>query len=709
VARPLVGFVLAKWDGPGRSFVAGGHARDFMVKPRAISSAAASADPAAPFHSPFVGRLRVFAFPRLANGRRRKERPMRAFKAAFGLIVTGFIGGFVSSSAHAAPYLPPAGFTRTSESFIGENAFDTGAFAVALDGKVAVATTNFGGGANIKVYANAAAAQASSSPIRTFTDPTYKAWGDLTFADNDTLLFTENGGAPAADAVYRAVVSTGATSNLGNVPNATGVINVGSKLLVTAANNPGTGAVYEINGGAPVAVASNIGVGYLGGIAIDASGNVLVADTNDPSFAGNAGRLLRFTGAYAPLASIDLAGGGGAGAYDVVVDSDGDAFVTTGATLTRVPDANSLAEQFGSAFGSFAFTSSLDFAGTGFEPGVGTGALWVNAVFGDDGRVIGITVPEPASLGLLALASLALVRTRRRYAAGAMASLAAFASVTIATQPARADQFFATQVITRIVGNQQQPGFTDPALALGAPRGGGTTQNSIDAYCLGNGGSLTLGFDDGPTPRGIANAPGFDFIVSENAFLQNEDPARSFAELLFVEVSSDGVHFARMPSRSRTPSAVGAFGVVDPANTKAFAGVTPVLANVDENTIDPFDPAIAGGDAFDLSWVEADPFAISGQLDLDAVRHVRLVDVIGDGGTLDYSGRPVYDPTGTGIGGADIDSVAVINGIIVGSSGISAPEPSSTCGVIAIACIAARRVRHPSLAPVRRGEGGGEG
>jgi hypothetical protein len=166
-----------------------------------------------------------------------------------------------------------------------------------------------------------------------------------------------------------------------------------------------------------------------------------------------------------------------------------------------------------------------------------------------------------------------------------------------------------------------------------------------------------LGFDDGATPRAIANETGFDFIVSENAFLQNEDPARAFAELMFVDVSSDGVHFARMPSRSRTPLPVGAFGVIDPANTKAFAGVRPVMANVDENDIDPFDPAAAGGDAFDLAWVEADPLVIGGAVDIDAIRYVRLVDVIGNGATLDSSGKPIYDPTGTGIGGADVDAL----------------------------------------------------
>src|SRR6266576_2784472 len=135
---------------------------------------------------------------------------------AFGLVVVvSFLSFLVPGFLHAA-WVPPPGFTRMSETFIGD------AFAVAPDGKVAIGTANFGGGANIKVYASAAAAQAASSPIRTFTDPTYMAWGDLTFTDSDTLLFSEN---VDKDTVYRGIVSSGASAALappGSVPNAAG-------------------------------------------------------------------------------------------------------------------------------------------------------------------------------------------------------------------------------------------------------------------------------------------------------------------------------------------------------------------------------------------------------------------------------------------------------------------------------------------------------
>src|SRR5947208_1355389 len=85
-----------------------------------------------------------------------------------------------------ASYIPPAGFGRTPDTFNGD------AFAVAPDGKVAVGLSNGAGGATIRVYANANDAHLGGTPIRTFTDPTYKFWGDFTFADNDTLLFSED-------------------------------------------------------------------------------------------------------------------------------------------------------------------------------------------------------------------------------------------------------------------------------------------------------------------------------------------------------------------------------------------------------------------------------------------------------------------------------------------------------------------------------------
>src|SRR5262245_23823987 len=123
----------------------------------------------------------------------------------------------LSSSVFGAMYVPPSGFLRTGQSFQGN------VHAVSADGKVAVANHSFGGGATVSIYASAADAQANASPIRTFSDPSFKFWGDVTFADNDTVLFSENFG---RNTVYSGTISGGLMTALappGSVPAAGGV------------------------------------------------------------------------------------------------------------------------------------------------------------------------------------------------------------------------------------------------------------------------------------------------------------------------------------------------------------------------------------------------------------------------------------------------------------------------------------------------------
>ena len=151
---------------------------------------------------------------------------------------------------------------------------------------------------------------------------------------------------------------------------------------------------------------------------------------------------------------------------------------------------------------------------------------------------------------------------------------------------------------------------------------------------------------------------------------------------MFVEVSSDGTNFQRFPNYSTTPGPIAGGGVLDPDNLAGFAGVNPVLADVgDANTpgngINPFQVGAAGGDVFDLNSLSQTPLVLSGVVDLQHIRYLRLVDIIGNGSTLDSFGRPIYDPVGTFVNGADVDSVAVINGV-------HAPEPAALlplCGL----------------------------
>ena len=293
-------------------------------------------------------------------------------------------------------------------------------------------------------------------------------------------------------------------------------------------------------------------------------------------------------------------------------------------------------------------------------------------------------------------------RTRHGCAVVATAGVAWLGGAAV---PASGATFYASHVEQSVVGSPTQDGFGDAGEALGAPSGrgrvGSASEGSTSVYNLGVGGSLTLGFDD-VTPGGvraarrvIADAPGADFIVFENAFYAGNRPATTFAELVFVEVSSNGVDFARFAYDSRTAAPVQPFGTIDAALVSGFAGVTPVYANPAENAIDPFDPAKAGGDAFDLAGLSGHALVTAGKLDLSAVRFVRLVDVVGNGSQLNADGTPIYDAYGAGNGGADIDALAVIHGAAV-------PEPAA--GVLVLAGVVGLGLRRRTRGPRPRSQ-----
>lgn len=207
---------------------------------------------------------------------------------------------------------------------------------------------------------------------------------------------------------------------------------------------------------------------------------------------------------------------------------------------------------------------------------------------------------------------------------------------------------FATQVVQYTPGTGG--GTFVAANALGAPTGGGLGGGSIDVCSLGVGGSLTLGFD-----VTITNGPGVDFTICENAFVFGSE---SFSEVAWVEVSTDGVVFARLPSRYAGPSA-GLPGFTAPFGTYAgLTGTMPVRANIATNTLDPLEPAWSGGDGFDLATLASDAHVLAGAVDLDAIHFVRIVDIPHAAG-LDSAGNVIWDnsgPTGT----ADIDAVCVV-------------------------------------------------
>jgi hypothetical protein len=174
---------------------------------------------------------------------------------------------------------------------------------------------------------------------------------------------------------------------------------------------------------------------------------------------------------------------------------------------------------------------------------------------------------------------------------------------------------------------------------LGAPDG--------QVCSLGNGGFVTLGF-----AVTITDGPGADFVVLENPFFSGPTGS-TFCETCFVEVSSNGVDFARFPSAYYgPPTNPGPFGLVNTGTYANLAGVCPVYRNGD-----PRDVVEAGGDAFDLAALKGDPLVLGGKVNLAAITQVRLVDAVA-GVDRDSRGVVIEDPS---TGSADIDGITVIH------------------------------------------------
>lgn len=159
-----------------------------------------------------------------------------------------------------------------------------------------------------------------------------------------------------------------------------------------------------------------------------------------------------------------------------------------------------------------------------------------------------------------------------------------------------------------------------PGVVLGAPSGGGDTSGSLDVLSLGKDGVIELEFLD----QLAVDGPGVDLLVFENGFT-------AFLETGVVAVSEDGVDWRTFPCGATLDAGVG-----------GCAGTRPVFANPALG-ISGSDPAVAGGDGFDLAMVG-----------LARARFVR----ISDSGTNRF-----YGPPG---GGFDLDAVSVVNSQPVG-------------------------------------------
>ncbi len=182
---------------------------------------------------------------------------------------------------------------------------------------------------------------------------------------------------------------------------------------------------------------------------------------------------------------------------------------------------------------------------------------------------------------------------------------------------------FATRVVSFTPG--ASAGFGQDAMpwvVMGPPVGGGDFAGGTDVVSLGVGGEIVVALDD----VAIADGPGTDFIVFENPFeIRGSDPITYFDELGEVSVSDDGIDwhtYACDPHGARP-------------NT-GCAGWNPVYSTP-TNGLCATDPAVAGGDPFDLRDVG-----------LSHARYVRIRDL-----QTQYPSAPTA--------GFDLDAIAVVH------------------------------------------------
>ncbi|MBK1816649.1 PEP-CTERM sorting domain-containing protein [Luteolibacter yonseiensis] len=214
---------------------------------------------------------------------------------------------------------------------------------------------------------------------------------------------------------------------------------------------------------------------------------------------------------------------------------------------------------------------------------------------------------------------------------------------------------------------------------------GGDVNDTTDTYGfigIDAPGSVTFYYE-----TGIYNGAGADLAVRENGFASGPAPG-FFAELAFVEVSSNGTDFARFPSISLNTTRVstaGTFQMYDMTNVYNLAGKHA------SNLATPFD----------LEELATHSLVLGGTVNLANIKYVRLVDVVGNpessgtAGALDSLGNRILDNWTTyDSGGFDI---SIVGGLPQAVGVLHAvPEPSTAlllCSAILPLMLRARRDR----------------
>ncbi|MBN1765757.1 MAG: hypothetical protein JW860_10905 [Sedimentisphaerales bacterium] len=226
------------------------------------------------------------------------------------------------------------------------------------------------------------------------------------------------------------------------------------------------------------------------------------------------------------------------------------------------------------------------------------------------------------------------------------------------------------------------PDWTDPNLALGPATGENfdiVSLGDLDAGQIAQNlepGRITFTFgdpDNGDDPNTIIHdGQGYDFAIFENGFVSLSDTGGGsisglmFAELGYVEVSSDGNHFARFPSVSITANPTGKYGTIEISDVFNLVGKHP------NNN------GVCMGTPYDLQLLADHPLVLTGTVDLDHIIQVRIVDIPGSGDWYDNAmefidpntwnewdfypdNHPIYDAWPTfGSSGVDVEAVGLL-------------------------------------------------
>ncbi|HIJ52633.1 MAG TPA: hypothetical protein HPP66_05705 [Planctomycetes bacterium] len=229
---------------------------------------------------------------------------------------------------------------------------------------------------------------------------------------------------------------------------------------------------------------------------------------------------------------------------------------------------------------------------------------------------------------------------------------------------------------TAVVSYQPAPGvdllWADPNKALGPATGDNldiVSLGDLDLGQIGQGvpaGRITLSFSET-----IRDGKGYDFVVFENGLVSNYTGGGSvagqmFAELGYVEVSSNGIDFAGFPSVSLTEGLVGMYGTIEISNVYNLVGKHPN------------GEGLCMGTPFDLTEIADEANIVSGLVDINNINYVRIVDIPGSGDFEDEAvkhikpnsqpawdffanSHPIYDAWLTfESGGVDLEAVGVL-------------------------------------------------